>query len=178
MSSQATFAGGCFWCIEAAFNMLQGVHQATSGYMGGSAATANYRAVCSGSTEHAEVVQLDYDPAVISYSQLLEIFFALHDPTSLNKQGNDVGRQYRSAIFAHDEQQFAEASNFLQQAQADYAQPVVTELNRAGSFYPAEDYHQGYALANPQQPYCAFLIAPKLAAFRQHYASLLKPAGQ
>ena len=156
MSTQATFAGGCFWCIEAAFNMLQGVHKATSGYMGGSAATANYRAVCSGSTDHAEVVQLDFDPAIISYIQLLEIFFWLHDPTSLNKQGNDVGRQYRSAIFAHDEQQFAQADSFLQQAQAHFAQPVVTELNRASSFYPAEDYHQGYALANPQQPYCAF----------------------
>lgn len=174
MAEQATFAGGCFWCIEAAFNQLQGVDSAISGYMGGSASTANYRAVCSGSSGHAEVVQISYDETQLSYQTLLTLFFALHDPTSLNRQGNDVGPQYRSEIFAHNEAQYQQAVAFLQQAQASYHAPVVTALSRASSFYPAEDYHQGYFLANPQQPYCAFLIAPKLQAFRQQYQHLLK----
>lgn len=174
MAELATFAGGCFWCIEAAFNQLDGVHSAVSGYMGGSASTANYRAVCSGNSGHAEVVQISFEPDVISYQSLLTVFFALHDPTSLNRQGNDVGSQYRSEIFAHNEQQSAQAAAFLQQVQAQYPTPVVTALSRASSFYPAEDYHQGYFLANPQQPYCAFLVAPKLASFAEKYRQLLK----
>lgn len=165
MAQLATFAGGCFWCIEAALAQVRGVAQVTSGYMGGSSATANYRAVCTGTTGHAEVVQLSYDPAQVSFELLLEMFFQLHDPTTLNRQGNDVGTQYRSEVFVHDETQLLAAQQFIARAQAEYATPIVTAVSRASTFYPAEAYHQDYFKQNPQQPYCAYLIAPKLAKF-------------
>ena len=174
MAQLATFAGGCFWCIEAAFASLHGVQSAVSGYMGGSSSTANYRAVCSGTTGHAEVVQLSFAPELISYQTLLEIFFFLHDPTSLNRQGNDVGTQYRSEIFVHDETQLAAAQAFITGVQPDFDRPVVTAISRASTFYPAEAYHQQYFEHNPQQPYCAFLIAPKMAEFRRQYRHLLR----
>jgi len=174
MTQLATFAGGCFWCIEAALAQVRGVTAVVSGYMGGSSATANYRAVCTGTTGHAEVVQLHYDPALISYELLLQMFFQLHDPTTLNRQGNDVGTQYRSEIFVHDEAQLQAAQQFIQQLQADTAVPVVTAISRASTFYPAEPYHQDYYNQNPQQSYCAYLIAPKLAAFSRQFSEQLQ----
>ena len=172
----ATLGGGCFWCIEAAFNQLQGVHHAVSGYMGGHSSAPTYRDICTGTTGHAEVVQIEFDPAVLSYRQLLEVLFFLHDPTTLNRQGNDVGTQYRSAVFVHDEQQRQQVTEFIAQlnASASLNGPVVTTIETAGPFYPAEQYHQGYAEQNPQQPYCAFLVLPKLAKFRRHFAAALK----
>ena len=173
----ATFAGGCFWCIEAAFNQVQGVLKATSGYMGGHTANPNYRDICTGTTGHAEVVQLDYDASVISYRQLLEILFFLHDPTTLNRQGNDVGTQYRSAVFIHDAQQQAELQQFIADLtqQQVFPAPIVTSIEAVSTFYPAEDYHQGYYLQNTNQPYCQFLVLPKLAKFRQQFAAMQKP---
>lgn len=171
-----TLAAGCFWCVEAALNMLKGVHQATSGYMGGHHPNPSYRDICSGETGHAEVVQLAFDSDVISLETIFDVFFFLHDPTSLNRQGNDVGTQYRSAIFYADEVQLqsAKATITRLEQQGVYQQPIVTSLEKLSTFYPAETYHQGYALANPQQPYCQFLVLPKLAKFRQQFASLLK----
>ena len=173
----ATFAGGCFWCIEAAFNQLQGVISATSGYMGGHKANPSYGDICTGATGHAEVVQLEFDPSVISYRQLLEILFFLHDPTTLNRQGNDVGTQYRSAVFVHNEQQQAEVQQFIAELtqQQVYPSAIVTSLEPVATFYRAEQYHQGYAGQNPNQPYCQFLVLPKLAKFRQQFAALQKP---
>ncbi len=176
MAQLATFAGGCFWCIEPAFAQVRGVSQVVSGYMGGSSANANYRAVCTGTTGHAEVVQLSYDPAQVSFELLLGMFFQLHDPTTLNRQGNDVGTQYRSEIFAHDEVQFETAQQFIRTAQADFSAPIVTAISRVSTFYPAESHHQDYFNQNPQQSYCAYLIAPKLAKFSKTYASHLKTA--
>ncbi|WP_348732695.1 peptide-methionine (S)-S-oxide reductase MsrA [Rheinheimera texasensis] len=173
MAQLATFAGGCFWCIEAALARVQGVSQVVSGYMGGSSATANYRAVCTGSTGHAEVVQLQFDPAQVSFELLLQMFFQLHDPTTLNRQGNDVGTQYRSEIFVHDETQLQVAQRFIADKQPEYSAPIVTAISRASTFYPAEAYHQDYFSQNPDQPYCAYLIAPKLAKFRQTFAAAL-----
>lgn len=173
MIQVATFAGGCFWCIEAAFARVAGVSEVVSGYMGGSSATANYRAVCTGSTGHAEVVQLRFDPALISFELLLEMFFQLHDPTTLNRQGNDVGSQYRSEIFVHDEQQLLAAQQFIANAQTQFDTPIVTAISRASAFYPAEHYHQDYFNQNPHQPYCAYLIAPKLAKFSQLFSQYL-----
>lgn len=173
MAQLATFAGGCFWCIESAFSQVRGVSQVTSGYMGGASATANYRAVCTGTTGHAEVVQLHFDSAVVSYATLLEMLFQLHDPTTLNRQGNDVGTQYRSEIFVHDETQLQAAQQFIASKQHEYSAPIVTAISRASTFYPAEAYHQDYFSQNPQQPYCAYLIAPKLAKFRQTFAAAL-----
>lgn len=172
----ATFAGGCFWCIEAAFNRLNGVHNAVSGYMDGHSPNPTYADICTGQTGHAEVVQLQYDAAVIRYTQLLEVFFYLHDPTQLNRQGNDIGSQYRSAIFYHQPHQQQQAETFCQQLQQSgaYDEPIVTTISAASQFYPAETYHQGYATQNPQQPYCRLLIAPKMAAFSRQFAKLLR----
>lgn len=171
-----TLAAGCFWCVEAAFNMLRGVEKATSGYMGGHSLNPTYRDICTGNTGHAEVVQLTFDAEVISLAKLLEVFFFLHDPTSLNRQGNDVGTQYRSAIFYADENQriAAQASIQTLEQSGEYNKKIVTTLEELATFYPAETYHQGYALANPAQPYCQFLVLPKLAKFRQEFAQLLK----
>ena len=174
MTQLATFAGGCFWCIEAAFARVRGVTRVTSGYMGGSSATANYRAVCTGTTSHAEVVQLEFDPAELSFALLLEMFFQLHDPTTLNRQGNDVGPQYRSEIFVHDETQLQLAEQFIAGKQSQFSAPIVTAISRASTFYPAEAYHHDYFNQNPQQPYCAYLIAPKLAKFSDIFAGYLQ----
>lgn len=175
----ATLAGGCFWCLESAFNRLAGVESALSGYMGGFVERPTYHQVCSGDTGHAEVVQLRFDPGVIGFADLLEVFFTLHDPTTLNRQGNDVGTQYRSAIFFHTPEQENQARAMIRRLTADgvFADPIVTEVVPATTFWPAEDYHQGYAERNPTQPYCLFVVAPKLAKFRAKFAARLKPDG-
>lgn len=172
----ATLGGGCFWCIEAAFNHLHGVNIAISGYTGGEVDNPTYQQICSGNTGHAEVVQIEFDPEIISYQQLLTMFFQLHDPTQLNKQGNDVGTQYRSAIFCHSKEQFELANELLATftKQAIWPAPIVTEVNMAQTFYPAENYHQGYAQSNPNQPYCQFLVLPKLEKFKEMFADYLK----
>ncbi|MDX1677113.1 peptide-methionine (S)-S-oxide reductase MsrA [Arsukibacterium sp.] len=177
MSNQiATFGAGCFWCLESALNQLKGVEQAVSGYMGGHTTNPDYRSICTGTTGHAEVVQVRYDPEQINFKQLCQIFFTLHDPTQLNRQGNDIGTQYRSAIFFHSQQQADTAKEVVQELteQQLFAEPVVTEISPAQTFYPAEDYHQGYFLQNPQQGYCQFIIAPKMAEFRRRFNQLLK----
>ncbi len=173
----ATLAGGCFWCLESAYNRLEGVHEALSGYMGGELERPTYQQVCGGDTGHAEVVRVRFDPARVTYRELLEIFFTLHDPTTLNRQGNDVGTQYRSAIFWHDETQKAEAESLVARLTAErvFDQPIVTELAPAATFWPAEDYHQRYFDRNPHQPYCQYVVAPKLAKFRDKFAQRLKP---
>lgn len=175
----ATLAGGCFWCLEAPYNRLRGVESALSGYMGGASQHPSYQEVCTGTSGHAEVVQIRFDPHQVSYRELLEIFFLLHDPTTLNRQGNDRGTQYRSAIFWHSPEQKAEAEACIARLTAEraYPRPIVTQLAEATTFWPAEAYHQGYFDQNPQQPYCQFVVAPKLAKFRAQYAERLKPAG-
>jgi peptide-methionine (S)-S-oxide reductase len=172
----ATLAGGCFWCIESVFNRLRGVGSAVSGYMGGHTLNPTYKDICNGDTGHAEVVQVTFDPAVISYRELLEMFFTLHDPTQLNRQGNDVGTQYRSAIFWHTPEQKAEAEAVIAELTAanQFDAPIVTEVTEAETFYPAEDYHQGYFDQNPHQPYCQFVVAPKVAKARAKFAARLK----
>lgn len=168
----ATFGGGCFWCTEAVFKSLHGVLQVTPGYAGGEQSTSHYRQVCSGDTGHAEVVQLVFDPTQISYEQLLEVFFAAHDPTTLNRQGNDVGTQYRSVIFAHDEQQLAIADAYIKAlAQSgEYRAGIVTELSAYRGFFPAEAEHLDYYAGHQQQPYCSLVIGPKLAKIRHYFA--------
>ena len=172
----ATLAGGCFWCIETVFNRLRGVESAVSGYTGGHTPNPTYKDICNGDTGHAEVVQVSFDPAVVSYRDLLEIFFTLHDPTQLNRQGNDVGTQYRSAIFWHTPEQKAEAEAVIAELTAakEFDAPIVTEVTAAETFYPAEDYHQGYFDQNPYQPYCQFVVAPKVAKARAKFAARLK----
>ncbi len=176
---QATFGAGCFWCIEAAFNQLRGVLKAESGYANGDHPQPTYEDVCQGDTGHAEVVQVTFDPSVVSYRQLLEVFFALHDPTTLNRQGNDVGTQYRSGIYTHSAEQAHEARVLLEELAISkvFKQPVVTEVAPLRNHHPAEAYHQGYALQNPGQGYCAYVVAPKLAKFRRTFADLLKAPG-
>ena len=175
-SSTATLAGGCFWCLEAVFEQLKGVQKVVSGYAGGSQANPTYREVCTGSTGHAEVVQVTFDPAQISYRDLLGVFFSIHDPTTLNRQGADVGTQYRSAIFYHDAEQKAEAEAFIRElaSQKLWQNPIVTEVAAYTKFYPAEDYHQEYFRNNSYQPYCQAVIAPKVAKFRKQYLERLK----
>ncbi|MDX5406687.1 MAG: peptide-methionine (S)-S-oxide reductase MsrA [Chromatiaceae bacterium] len=172
----ATFGAGCFWCIEAAMNQLNGVVQALSGYMGGSEQDANYRRVCDGDTGHAEVVQLQFDDNIISFEQLCLVFFSLHDPTQLNRQGNDVGSQYRSVIFYHDATQQQVAQQLMAKLSAEqvFDAAIVTELSPASTFFVAEQYHQGYFLQHPQQGYCQVIVAPKLAKFRRQYQGWLK----
>ena len=172
----ATLAGGCFWCIESVFNRLRGVQTAVSGYMGGHTVNPTYKDICNGDTGHAEVVQVTFDPDVIAYRDLLDVFFTLHDPTQLNRQGNDVGTQYRSAIFCHTPEQKSAAEAVIAELSAtqQFAAPIVTEVTAATTFYPAEDYHQGYFEQNPHQPYCQFVVAPKVAKARAKYASRLK----
>jgi peptide-methionine (S)-S-oxide reductase len=169
----ATFAGGCFWCIDAAFRRVKGVMQVASGYMGGQTDNPTYKDICTGLTGHAEVVQLSFDTDVISYRQLLDMFFTLHDATQLNRQGNDIGTQYRSAIFYHDEQQAELAEQAIKQLQPHLAEPIVTEVTPAVTFYSAEQYHQDYFNENPNQGYCSMVVAPKVAKFSQKYAHLL-----
>lgn len=165
----ATLGGGCFWCLEAVFEELKGVHRVQSGYSGGSVPDPDYHQVCGGDTGHAEVVQVTYDPAVVTYRAILEAFFAIHDPTTRNRQGADVGTQYRSAIFYHDEAQKNAAQGLIAEINAAgiWDRPIVTEIVPLQKFYPAEDYHQGYFRRNRQQPYCVAVISPKLAKFRK-----------
>lgn len=175
-TEQATLAGGCFWCIEAAFNSLVGIEKATSGYMGGTIDNPTYEQVCNGNTGHAEVVQLTYDPSLINFREILEIFFALHDPTQLNRQGNDVGTQYRSAIFCHNESQQQLANEIIAEIDQDkiWPDPVVTEVSPISTFYSGEDYHQEYFNNNPENQYCQAVVSPKLAKFKQTFARKLK----
>lgn len=175
--AEATFGAGCFWCIETVFNQIQGVVQAESGYCNGHHPHPTYEDVCSGDTGHAEVVRVRFDPAVVSYAQLLEVFFHLHDPTTLNRQGHDVGTQYRSGIFTHDDAQAAQAHALIAQLNAEraYPAPIVTEVTQVSNYHPAEAYHQGYAQRNPFQGYCALVVAPKVEKFRRTFAQLLKP---
>jgi len=172
----ATLAGGCFWCIETVFNRLRGVKSAVSGYMGGHTLNPTYQDICNGDTGHAEVVQVTFDQDVMTYRDLLQVFFTLHDPTQLNRQGNDVGTQYRSAIFWHTPEQKAEAEAVIAELSAakQFGGPIVTEVTEAATFYPAEDYHQGYFDQNPAQPYCQFVVAPKVAKAREKFRDILK----
>lgn len=168
----ATLAGGCFWCLEAVYLRMRGVVKVVSGYMGGHAERPTYREVCDGSTGHAEVVQITFDPAVIRYRDLLEVFFTIHDPTTLNRQGNDSGTQYRSAIYFHSAEQEADARSVIAEKADEFGDPIVTEVTAAETFWPAEDYHQNYFARNPHQSYCAFVVAPKVKKFLAVHASL------
>jgi peptide-methionine (S)-S-oxide reductase len=172
----ATLAGGCFWCLEAVYDELKGVHSVESGYAGGHVDNPSYRAVCSGTTGHAEVVQVRFDPNVVSYRDLLNVFFTIHDPTTLNRQGADIGTQYRSAIFYHDEEQKRIAEEVIRDlnAQKIWDNPIVTEVTKFDKFYVAEDYHQEYFARNPYQPYCQVVVAPKVSKFRKHFIEMLK----
>ena len=172
----ATLAGGCFWCLEAVYDQMEGVLSVESGYMGGHVENPTYEAVCTGRTGHAEVVQLVIDGAVTTYREILEVFFSIHDPTTRNRQGNDVGTQYRSAIFYHDDRQKAVAEEFIAELDAEqiWPEPIVTEILPASAFYRAEDYHQEYFANHPAQPYCSFVVAPKLEKFRRKFAAKLR----
>jgi peptide-methionine (S)-S-oxide reductase len=175
-TEMATLAGGCFWCLEAAFEQLRGVERVVSGYAGGERPNPSYEDVCGGGTGHAEVVQVHFDPAVIGYRDLLDVFFTIHDPTSLNRQGADIGTQYRSAIFWHTPEQEAAARAAVQALELSgvYDKPIVTELAPLDQFFPAEGYHQGYFRRNPYQPYCMGVVAPKVAKVRKQYFERLK----
>jgi peptide-methionine (S)-S-oxide reductase len=172
----ATLGGGCFWCLEAVFEQLRGVEKVVSGYAGGTVANPTYHHVCTGATGHAEVVQVAFDPAVISFREVLEVFFATHDPTTLNRQGADVGTQYRSAIFYHSPPQRQAAEQLIAELNAAgvWDAPLVTQVVPFEKFYPAEDYHQGYFRNNPRQGYCMAVVSPKVAKFRKQFASKLK----
>ncbi|PJG86361.1 peptide-methionine (S)-S-oxide reductase MsrA [Conservatibacter flavescens] len=171
---EAIFAGGCFWCIEAVFNQIQGVESAISGYIGGMRPNPSYEQVCTGATGHAEAVKVRFDSEKISYEQLLNIFFAIHDPTQLNRQGNDIGTQYRSAIFYLNAQQKQQATQKLIEIQPHFIEKVVTELTEATTFYPAENYHQGYFLQNPNKGYCQLVVAPKFLKAKLQFETLWK----
>jgi peptide-methionine (S)-S-oxide reductase len=175
-SEVATLGGGCFWCLEAVYDELRGVTQVESGYAGGSVPNPSYKSVCSGTTGHAEVVQVTFDPAVISYRELLDVFFDIHDPTTLNRQGADVGTQYRSAIFYHSPEQKTIADQVIRDLEAErqWKDPIVTEVVPFEAFYVAEDYHQEYYRNNSRQPYCRVVISPKLKKFRDHFSFKLK----
>jgi peptide-methionine (S)-S-oxide reductase len=172
----ATLAGGCFWCLEAVFDNLQGVTDVVSGYAGGTTIKPTYQQVCTGMTGHAEVVQIQFDPAVITYKEILEVFFSIHDPTTLNRQGADVGTQYRSAIFFHTPDQQTTAQETIRELTEEkiWSDPIVTEVVPIGLFYPAEDYHQEYFAKNPDQGYCQMVVAPKVTKFRRKFAARLK----
>ena len=172
----ATLAGGCFWCLEAVYDELKGVKSVESGYMGGSVANPSYEAVCGGSTGHAEVVRVTFDPTIVSFKEILDVFFVIHDPTTLNRQGNDSGTQYRSAIFYHSPGQKAAAEGVIADLSSKeiFDDPIVTEISPASAFFPAEDYHQEYFRRNPNQPYCSLVVRPKVAKFRKHFLQKLK----
>ena len=172
----ATLAGGCFWCLEAVYDQLNGVVDVVSGYAGGHVENPSYEVVCTGQTGHAEVVQITFDPGVVSYRELLAVFFTIHDPTSLNRQGADVGTQYRSVIFYHSPEQKATAEAVMRELEGEklWGKPIVTELAPYTVFYPAEQYHQEYFQRNPYQGYCSAVIAPKVAKFRAKYLEKLK----
>lgn len=172
----ATFGAGCFWCVEAVFQSLKGVDQVISGYSGGHIKNPTYRQVCTGTTGHAEVCQISYDPSIITFEELLEVFWSTHDPTTVNRQGNDVGPQYRSVIFYHSEQQKILAENYKKELDASGAfnNPIVTEISPFETFFTAEDYHQEYYDLNPNQPYCTFVIKPKMDKFQKVFKDKLK----
>jgi peptide-methionine (S)-S-oxide reductase len=172
----ATLGGGCFWCTEAVFNELRGVEKVESGYSGGTVANPDYRQVCTGSTGHAEVVQVSFNPKIISFETLLGIFFTMHDPTTLNRQGADAGTQYRSVVFYHNQQQKVIAEKVIQEIDASriWGKPIVTEVVPFKAFYKAEDYYQEYFANNSRQPYCQIVIAPKVAKLREHFREKLK----
>lgn len=172
----ATLGAGCFWCVEAVFQRLQGVKSVVSGYMGGHLKNPTYRQVCDGTTGHAEVAQITFDPSVVTFEEILEVFWYTHDPTTLNKQGNDVGTQYRSAIFYHTPEQKMKAELFkkkLDEAKL-WKDPIVTEISPAAEFYPAEDYHQNYFNDNGNQPYCVFVVKPKVEKFKKVFEKKMK----
>lgn len=171
-----TLAGGCFWCLEAVYDQVRGITDVVSGYAGGTVANPSYEAVCAGSTGHAEVVRVTFDPSVISYREILEIFFDIHDPTTLNRQGGDIGTQYRSAIFYSNEQQKSEAEVVVRELMeaGTYSSPIVTEVAPLAEFYPAESYHQEYFANNPARQYCRAVVGPKVAKFQKHFADRLK----
>ncbi|MGE3960378.1 MAG: peptide-methionine (S)-S-oxide reductase MsrA [Dehalococcoidia bacterium] len=175
-TEQATLAGGCFWCLEAVYELLRGVESVQSGYAGGHVPNPSYEAVCSGTTGHAEVVQLEFDPDEISYRDLLEVFFTIHDPTTLNRQGHDVGTQYRSAIYVHSPEQEAITREVIAELteQGLWGAPIVTEVAPLEVFYPAEDYHNQYYRRNSYQPYCQVVVAPKVAKARQKFVDRLR----
>jgi len=172
----ATLAGGCFWCLEAVYLEMEGVLKVVSGYMGGPKPNPTYEQVCSGTTGHAEVVQITFDPAVTTFRELLEVFFTIHDPTTLNRQGNDIGTQYRSAIFYHSAEQQQIASEVMQEIEAEkiWDGPIVTQLEAASEFFSAEGYHQDYYSRNTQQPYCMFVVRPKVQKFRSKFAKKMR----
>jgi len=170
---QALFGGGCFWCTEAVFLQLKGITQVVSGYAGGHTTNPTYEAICNGDTNHAEVILISFDEQQINYQQLLTVFFAIHDPTTLNRQGNDIGTQYRSVIYYFDEQQKLEAEQFIEKLKAENLD-IVTELSPVPTFYPAEEYHQNYFAKNPAQGYCNFAIPPKLLKLHSQFKDLLK----
>ena len=172
----ATLAGGCFWCLEAVYNELRGVESVVSGYAGGHDLSPTYEAVCSGTTGHAEVVQIAYDPDMVSFRELLEVFFTIHDPTTLNRQGNDVGTQYRSAVYFHDEEQRLIAEEVIEEMTVAgvWDDPIVTEVTALDMFFEAEEYHQRYFEKNPFQPYCFVVVRPKVSKFRKKFVSKLK----
>jgi peptide-methionine (S)-S-oxide reductase len=174
---RATLGGGCFWCLEAVYQQIQGVSAVVSGYAGGEMLNPDYESICTGQTGHAEIVDVYFDPAVVSYLDLLEIFFVIHDPTTLNYQGNDRGTQYRSVIFTHSESQNITAHEIIKELEAAgiYSSPVVTQVDAAPVIYPAEDYHQNYFRQHPGQGYCMAVVAPKLAKFRAKFQSLIAP---
>lgn len=173
---KATLAGGCFWCIETALNSIQGVEKAIAGYAGGNTDNPTYEQICSGNTGHAEVVRVIFDPDVLTFRQLLEIFFSLHDPTQLNRQGNDIGTQYRSAVFYHDDQQRNCVETIIREMENEgvWSDPIVTELTPLDRYFDAEDYHQDYFSNNPQNQYCNMVVAPKLAKFKKTFVEKLK----
>jgi peptide-methionine (S)-S-oxide reductase len=170
----ATLAGGCFWCLEAVFQRLRGVESVVSGYMGGHMPNPDYKSVCTGATGHAEAVQIGFNPDEISFENLLEVFFAIHDPTTLNRQGNDKGTQYRSAIYYHTPEQKAAAEAAIKVESAHWPDAIVTEVTKAGTFYPAEGYHQNYYNGNGGQPYCQYVVAPKVKKAIEKFGSQLK----
>ena len=172
----ATLGGGCFWCLEAVFDKLQGVSAVESGYTGGKTVAPTYKQICNGDTGHAEVVRVTFDPKVISLREILEVFFTIHDPTTLNRQGNDAGTQYRSVIYYHTPEQKSTAARLIAELTAEktFRDPIVTEVTPAPVFYVAEDYHQEYFANNENQPYCQYVVAPKLAKFRQKFADRVK----
>lgn len=170
----ATLGGGCFWCLEAVYQEMQGVQRVESGYSGGQVSEPSYEQVCEGTTGHAEVVRVHFDTSVISYRDVLEVFFTIHDPTTLNRQGNDVGTQYRSVIFVNSAEQMATAKQVMAEMAHVWDAPIVTELTEAPKFWRAEEYHQNYFVNHPLQSYCAFVVAPKVAKFRQVFADKLR----
>lgn len=179
-SGAATLGGGCFWCLEAVYEQMRGVLSVESGYSGGRTDDPSYESVCSGVTGHAEVVQVRFDPAVVGYRGVLEVFFGIHDPTTKDRQGHDIGTQYRSVIFTHDEEQASTAREFIAHLEAEgvFADPIVTEVQPLERFWPAEDCHRRYYRRNPAQPYCLMVVGPKVGKFRERFRQLLRDPGE